>query len=64
MILANIFSDVLGTLCTGFFSVMLVLAVAATFGVRFLKRNDEARKLAKKIARAAAEKVATRLSDE
>jgi hypothetical protein len=64
MILANIFNDVLRSLFTGFLSVMLVSVVAAIFGVWFLKKNDGARKLAKKIARAAAERVAKQLSDD
>jgi hypothetical protein len=51
-------------LFTGIFTLTLVIAVGVTFGLRFLKKNDDARKLAKKIARAAAEKVAKRLSDE
>lgn len=38
MMLANIFNDVL--VSTGFFSVMFVIAVAGTFVVWFLGRND------------------------
>jgi hypothetical protein len=54
MLFASVFSQILGTLCFGFFAVILVIAVAVFFGGRFLKRNEEARKVAKRIARAAA----------
>lgn len=65
MILANVFDQMLGVLCTGFFTLMLVIAVAVTLGGRFLKKNEDARKAAKKIGRAAALRVAEKwLSDE
>jgi len=65
MILANVFDQMLGALCTGFFTVMLVIAVAVALGARFLKKNEDARKAAKRIGRAAALRVAEKwLSDE
>jgi hypothetical protein len=65
MILANVFDQMLGVLCIGFFTVMLVIAVAVTVAGRFLKKNEDARKAAKKIGRAAALRVAEKwLSDE
>jgi hypothetical protein len=60
MILASVFDQILGTLCTGFFTVILVISVAGVLGGRFLKRNEEARKVAKRVARAAALKAARR----
>lgn len=65
MILANVFDQMLGVLCTGLFTVMLVIAVAVALGARFLKKNEEARKAAKKIGRATALRIAEKwLSDE
>jgi hypothetical protein len=58
MLFASFFNQVLGTLCVGFFAVILVISVAVFFGVRFIKRNDEARKSAKKIIRAIVVEVA------
>ena len=64
MILASVFDQILGTLLTGFFTVMLVIAVAVTLAVRFLKKNDDARKVAKRIGRSAVWRVAEKwLSD-
>ncbi len=60
MLLASIFDQILGTLCTGFFTLILVISVVGVLGGRFLKRNDEARKVAKRIARAAALKATRR----
>jgi hypothetical protein len=58
MTLASVFNQIFGTLCTGLFTLILVIAVAGVLGGRFLKRNEEARKVAKRIARAAVLKVA------
>jgi uncharacterized membrane protein len=60
MIIGSVFDQILGTLCTGFFTVILVISVAGVLGGRFLKRNEEARKVAKRIATAAALKAARR----
>ena len=60
MIFANVFEQILGTLCPGFFTVIFVIAVTGVLGGRFLKRNEEARKVAKRVARAAALKAARR----
>jgi hypothetical protein len=64
MILANVFDQMLGVFFTAFFTVTLVIAVAITLGVRFLKKNDEARKVAKRIGRAAALKLAEKWLSE
>jgi hypothetical protein len=37
MMFASVFSQILGTLCTGFFTVILVISVAGVLGGRFLK---------------------------
>jgi hypothetical protein len=60
MILASIFDQILGTLCTGLFTVILMISVAGVLGGRFLNRNDAARTAAKRIARAAALKAIRR----
>jgi hypothetical protein len=51
MIIANILNQVLGTLCTGLFTVILAISVAAVMGVRFLKQNAGAQQAVKAIAR-------------
>jgi hypothetical protein len=60
MTLVSVFNQIFGTLCTGFFTLVLVIAVAGVLGGRFLKRNEEARKVAKRVARAAALKATRR----
>ena len=56
--LATVFDQVLGMLCMGVFTVMFLISVAVILATRFLKRNDEARKLAKGLTRAAVFKAA------
>ncbi len=60
MLLANVFDQILGTLFMGLFTVIAMISVVVVLGGRFLKRNDEARTVAKRFARAAALKAARR----
>jgi hypothetical protein len=61
MLLANVFDQFIGSLCMGLFTVTLTVSVVVVFGVRFLSRHDAARAAARRIARAAALKIARRL---
>jgi len=61
MLLANVFDQFIGSLCMGLFTVILMISVVIVFGGRFLSRHDEARTAARRIARAAALKIARRL---
>ena len=45
--------QILGMLCMGFFIVIFVISVAIVLWVRFLKGPNEARKVAKGMARSA-----------
>jgi hypothetical protein len=55
---ASLFDLILGYVVLVFFTVVSLISVAIVLGLRFLRRNDEARKVAEGYARIVASKAA------